>query len=64
MSFKFLLLGIRIFWPNVKNRLSRSIEIVPEMRVDRPFVFMVFDEVTGLVLCSTVVNSIQEGGNA
>jgi serine protease inhibitor len=28
------------------------------MRVDRPFLFLVFDEVTGLILCSVAVTSI------
>jgi serine protease inhibitor len=49
-----------ILWPIVKDRPSRSIEYIPEMRVDRPFLFLVFDDVTGLVLCSAVVNNVEK----
>jgi serine protease inhibitor len=33
---------------------------IPEMRVDRPFLFVVFDEESGLVLCSVAVTSLEE----
>ena len=56
MSEYFLL----FFGSNVKVRLSRSIEYIPEMQVDRPFLFLVFDAVTGLVLCGAVVNNLEK----
>jgi serine protease inhibitor len=44
---------------DAKNRKSRSRQVIPEMRVDRPFLFLVFDNTSGLVLCGAVVNSIR-----
>lgn len=38
--------------------MSRSVQLNPVMRVDRPFLFLVFDAVTGLVLCEAVVNTL------
>ena len=38
--------------------ISRSVQLNPVMRVDRPFLFLVFDDVTGLVLCEAVVNTL------
>ena len=38
--------------------MGRSMVQVVEMKVDRPFLFMVFDGDTGLVLCSVVVSGI------
>lgn len=35
-------------------------EEIKVMRVDRPFLFLVFDAVTGLVLCTVVVTTIAE----
>jgi hypothetical protein len=43
---------------DAKDRKSRSRQVIPEMRVDRPFLFPVIDAVKGLVLCSAVVNSV------
>lgn len=43
-----------------KVTLSRSRKTVTEMRVNRPFLFVVFDEVSNLVLCSVIVNSVEE----
>ena len=31
-----------------------------QMNCNRPFIFMVFDVVTKLVLCSAVVNSVEK----
>ncbi len=45
---------------NTKHRRSRAVNSPPVMRVDRPFLFLVFDGVTGMVLCGVVVSSIAE----
>jgi serine protease inhibitor len=45
---------------DTESRKSRSRPVIKEMRVDRPFLFLVFDSTSGLVLCETVVNSIKE----
>ncbi|PMD35104.1 hypothetical protein L207DRAFT_517200 [Hyaloscypha variabilis F] len=37
---------------------SRSRQVIKEMTVDRPFLFLVFDDASGLVLCGAVVNSM------
>ncbi len=44
-----------LFCSVIKDRLSRSIQVIPDMIVNRPFLFLVFDAVTGLVLCGAVV---------
>lgn len=38
---------------------SRSRPVIKEMKVDRPFLFLVFDVTSGFILCGAVVNSIQ-----
>lgn len=35
---------------------------IVEMVVDRPFMFMVLDATTGLVLCQAMINEIPEEG--
>ncbi|KAE9365701.1 hypothetical protein N431DRAFT_351432 [Stipitochalara longipes BDJ] len=42
----------------VTMRKSRSRQIIKEMRVDRPFIFLVFDNASGLMLCGAVVTSM------
>jgi serine protease inhibitor len=44
----------------VGKKKRRKVETV-EMRVDRPFLFLVFDGRTGLVLCSVVVSEVEDG---
>jgi serine protease inhibitor len=44
----------------VGKKKRRRVETV-EMRVDRPFLFLVFDGRTGLVLCSVVVSEVEDG---
>jgi serpin B len=41
-----------------ENVSSRGMEFIQDMRVDRPFLFLVFDSVSGLVLAGVVVNSV------
>jgi serine protease inhibitor len=40
------------------NMCRRGFSLVAEMRVDHPFIFIVFDASSGLVLCEVVVNEI------
>jgi serine protease inhibitor len=42
--------------------MKRKIVKMIEMRIDRPFLFLVFDEVTKLVLCSVVVSELGNDG--
>jgi len=37
----------------------RSIQFNPVMTVNRPFLFLVFDAVTGLVLCGAVIATVE-----
>jgi hypothetical protein len=43
----------------LERRINR--EQTKEMNCNRPFLFVVFDDVTKLVLCSAVLNSVELG---